>query len=915
MDTPFLDVFWSLASEESSTRREACVALTQQLLKKEPRQTEYAVRRLCRGLESTRRGAKEGFAAALALAVETDALRAQDVLREVQQQASKTGDKAEQRALDLAVLLGCLAIAKREPVRVVELALRILEKRKWLREVAARCCVEACPAGADAVRAWLGDRPIVEPEELALKLACGDHVDELDGPLTLAARVFPGIHVAWDVALATKGRKKLWKIVDEHASAGTLERRGVALLLAARVANDDPKALSPAVCACLAKASRKDSNSHLAPLARRILKQLAKEDKPDKWRIDVAASLLAADVDKALVEPFLTNVSEASYATALARVALETGSSGAVSSLRARDSAPARCAALVASARLACFDVDETGAESLATAHDVKLPFARRLATRAAARQDAPDPAKQADFWAVVAACFTAAPDKPAWLRAVLATRSVFVPPVSIESGDDLVSLWAACELAYGTTDEEARDVIQEALAQGSSSLVDEARRCCSLLAVAHDAPSARAARVVLGHAFSGLCAKLGVDAATIKYLVDVASGIDPDAEEDEDVDKDVEEEEEDEEEDDEEDDEEEDDAGEFDELRRKDEEEDVVMDDEAEEEDDIVLDDAGAAALLMEKNEAGSALLAARQAHRKAGRGEARKRELQLQLRVLDLVDRALKRSGEQCASATIEASMRFAHLVRELEGDDLPEARDLVKRLGGLGARLRSAKLGRAARDPDVRVAASLALTNVVELGGKAATALQVCHTTALCVRVFADGGTTDGPASTAASALERAAQLALGSKRPKVKLDVVKDCVKRAPALALRAVVRKLADLIDAAPSAFLKLEAVSLAKDLLHAAGKADYDVTPFAAGLAACLASVLGSDDAQKKTDRLRKVLDCAATLVARVGAPNELGVLRDAVAALADRWQPSPALSSLAAKVLGDAPPAKRRKV
>ena len=162
-------------------------------------------------------------------------------------------------------------------------------------------------------------------------MACGDDVDDLDGPLTLAARVFPGIHVAWDVALQVKGRKKLWKIVDQHASEGTLERRGVALLLAARVASDDPLALSPAVCACLAKASRKGSNSHLAPLARRVLKQLAKEDKPDKWRIDVAASLLAAGVDKVLVDPLLADVSEAAYATALARVALETGTSGAVS--------------------------------------------------------------------------------------------------------------------------------------------------------------------------------------------------------------------------------------------------------------------------------------------------------------------------------------------------------------------------------------------------------------------------------------------------------------------------------------------------------------------------------------------------------------------------------------------------------
>merc|ERR1719389_288265 len=163
------------------------------------------------------------------------------------------------------------------------------------------------------------------------------------------------------------------------------------------------------------------------------------------------------------------------------------------------------------------------------------------------------------------------------------------------------------------------------------------------------------------------------------------------------------------------------------------------------------------------------------RDAHRKAGRTDARRAELQLRLRALDLLERC---GGEEEA---LRALAPLSSLAAELEADSAPEAADLANRVGAL---LRG-RIGKAASKADDAAAAAATTTVLLmELRSRKRGPFADAAQAALnaCAAVLRRG--TDVQAhATAANAYEGAATEAFGSKKAKVPTKILKDCAAKA------------------------------------------------------------------------------------------------------------------------------------
>lgn len=817
-----LDCFWALA--DPSRRATAAATLTQHVLCHEECRV-YVVGRLVKGLQSSRSGARQGFGCALGCMLQFGAIEHSTVIAEATTQIHKCpkNDKAEMRVRELAFVLCCMLVndVKEETVSTL---LEIVEKRKWLKEAAARSLVSLCARQEQTkmrVAAWcssLSPNKAIEemsPEEVALRVISGSlslrddvSIQNLDRPLAHGARCFPQLHVAWEVVLSVTPPAlvpEVWKIVDAHASSGTLERRGAALVLAFQCAIDAKETpyLSPIVCGCMSRALRY-KGSHLAPLAQRLARRLGEEaaSKPDEWRVSVASSFLGAAFPEPVVKPLLEGVAESQYASLLVDLAFSgpdpTSRRRALFSLKARAkcSALVRSAALVVALRLAFFiGPPKKGALRKALGLD------NHLAAKLANPNAVADSSAVVEFWALVADCFSSVDDKAAWLHQVAIDAFSALNP-SLGGGVetvDLARLWALCELRYGRHDEDEKVLIEEFISKTPpGTTLEAAKRATSLLRIANGKASSHAARLVVAKFWANDCASLEMSTGALDYLVDVACAINPEQSH--------------ENEDNGDDEDDYDDSGD----EEEDQEVESLGDEEShdtlgEEDEDIVLDAAGLTEFFGNATEAESEMLSERRRHRKSGKLEASKLDLQFRLRVLDLAERAFRhaRSGsvDEIGVSAVRACGRFASTVRHLEHMAL--ARDLVKRIGVLVGRLRSIKLG--SRGIPLRTASAKVLAAVLSSmnnDDRPAAALVVMHACALAIRAFQNDHLRDAHLQTAISAYADALRDCLGNKRSGLRPQLFRDAVARAPGFAMVAFLPHLPDLIKTAPSAFLK-----------------------------------------------------------------------------------------------------------
>ena len=1046
MDGAFLDLFWSLASKGAATRNAAVASLLEKVQGGDEKMAAYALKRLMGGLLSPRDGARVGCATALTSLLRAGAVAPAAVVAHAQETLAPQGggggrsDKREARACDLAKLLAADCVARSgvddgdAVVFFVVAALELTRTRKWLRELGARCVAGLLPKAPEdryaaelkpALEATVGDLALahLDAEQLAVALAwrayaaargvagpaavpgawaAGDEL-ALEGPLGGASHVFPNVHVAWELVLATCGVAAggddggaapggsdygavVAPVLDAHASRGTLERRGTALVVALRALEGGaaPSAvLTETLCAFLAKTADK-ADGHLAPLAASALKRLAApEDRDSAWRLEAATALLerggggraAAKAVAALVGG-LDADDKRRHVRGLCAAALDEGGAPRTRALealaalaKARAAPGAADAAVAVAARVAFFGPGAAGRDGAALLR-LETPVAAGVAARPVEGASAAARGHAADVLYAVLADATKGPLAAEGLaplegfQEAMAAFSALPRVVALddEAADAVAGFVAAgagggvelralaalaaclCDHAAPGSEVESRVATVTAILEdcaaartadsGADASLMVARACVALLHCAHTHKASKLARDLVKKTWASAAAG-GVSDAAFSALVDAVSGREEDEEEEEE-----EEEEEDDEEDEEEldedavagllgtkcvpcksdplkiatgpggvrktessgddvDDEDDDDMDDEDDVSES---EMVVGGDGGDESEEDVLLEGDALAEYLEKEEENkdveAAMLAARQAGRKAGKQDAYRTDLQLKLRALDLLERCVGGDGD--GPRCLGALEPLAKLAMDLdEGPDVPEARDLAKRLAKLVEGKLGKACGRAPADQEAAVAGLLEglLEGLAQTPtGKGYFADVAARACCAASRALKDCADADARA-TAADAYAAALEDCFASKKSKLKTKLLKDCVARAPALAGPAFLGELPRLAAAAPSPFLAAEALGLLKDVFQAVETTDAQAD---AALDAC-AALVGRDDKMHKTDRLRVLLD-AAVAVARKHPGAKLAKVRKAAAKVA-AGHASSAVVALAAKL------------
>ncbi|CAH0370254.1 unnamed protein product [Pelagomonas calceolata] len=943
LDSAFLDLFWQLASASKKARTAAAAALDD-ALQQDASKAPYALKRLLGGLASPRDGARAGCACALAQLLRSEAVTADAVKEGCQtlyvRGGSSRQDKRDANAQDLGELLAAECLSRSgscDAATALYFCGRALDllKRKWLRELAARVF-------AGLIRRVDDDKDInqrldallasgLDADLLALALSAKRPVEDTD--LTClgaaAAQLFPRLHVAWEL-LIEDDYARVASVVDELAKSSSVERRGAALLVAAQALE---RGVSPSIVltdavapSLLSAAARGDAA--LGPVAGRALKRVvgAASDKP----LEVATLLLArggahassgagGKAVVALVEAcddadFAKHVKERA-ATAAA------GDASALTALAALARGPRGAAAfealLACAARVAFFGEAPIQGHEVSTVKCEADDDARRNAASIiyAALADrlkaAPLEAGGAALAPLEAFCDIVQELDGTGLERRAPRLEGSAPAGSDEDDAMTVVLRSLALLAVCLLDDTAPqgverpatakavlDDLEQALelrragdATDSESLLI-ARAAVALLGCAHAHGASRLARELVKRAWGLSCAQAPPSAAAYRVILCAVTG------------------------------EEEDDDDEEDESEEEDDEEESMMDESdvsdsemmagrdsvgfSELGDDVPLEDGDdievkgddVMALLEEVD--GEDARKERDAHRKAGRTDARRAELQLRLRALDLLERC---SGEDEA---LRALAPLSSLAAELETDSAPEAADLANRLGAL---LRG-RIGKAASKADDAAAAAATTTVLLtELRSRKRGPFADAAQAALnaCAAVLRRG--TDVQAhATAANAYEGAATEAFGSKKAKVPTKILKDCASKAPNIAAAAFLDKLPGWAAEAPSPFLAGEALALLDAL---AGRASEK---HAAAAFTALAS-LARDERFRKADRARALLETAKALAkARPGA--DASDFAAAATALAD-GHPSQAVRGLAAQFAASLPttaPVKKTK-
>ncbi|TMW69360.1 hypothetical protein Poli38472_001516 [Pythium oligandrum] len=313
----FLKLFWTLAESDVAARTTAAAQLIAQLqhLQQQKDSTpfdddvQYTLKRLVRGLASSRDAARQGFSAALSalLAAFPEAISLQstlDVLLEAMEvHANMKG--MEQREHMFGRLFGLLALhrsgrltqdedAQKITVAIVKELLEMSKWKKWLRE----SCVEGvltvlssvspklfvkelvseCSAlltgdvsafNAEQVALAVGIQHYIQEHKLkelsdakypALHLVRRKHIHSLAEPLKLSTSCYPRVHSAWfgifghlvsREAIDAELFQEAWNVLVENAllapATATHERKGLALKLFELVLPSLPSAVLRAI--------------------------------------------------------------------------------------------------------------------------------------------------------------------------------------------------------------------------------------------------------------------------------------------------------------------------------------------------------------------------------------------------------------------------------------------------------------------------------------------------------------------------------------------------------------------------------------------------------------------------------------------------------------------------------------------
>jgi len=965
MDGAFLDLFWQLASP-SKKARTAAAAQLDEALRTDPSIAPYALKRLLGGLASPRDGARVGCACALAAALRSGTIEPRDVAEQCQAQlrddrgGSARQDKRDANAQDLGELMAAEAVVrsgKSDEATASYFCGRALDllKRKWLRELGARVFaglidkVTDVTALAPRLDALLSEG--LDADLLALGMAwkrrgevdsivvtLEDALDgDLAGPLGAAAsQLFPRTHVAWEL-LIEDDYARAAPVLDELSKSSKVERRGAALLLAAKAleggAAPDAVLSEAVVPSLLSAVSRGDAA--LGPVASRALKDVirAAADRP----LEVATLLLARGGAHAAtgaggraVLALVEACDDADFAKHVqGRTAKAAAGDGtALTALAALAKGPLgetvfgpllACAARVAFfgerpaagkkgvAAVPCEADDQTRRNAAAVAYAVLADRLRALPLQAGGEALAPLEAFCASVQTLDASGLErraprldgAAPagsdadDAPTVVLRALALLAVCLLDDAVADGAD-----------RPMTAKAVLDDLAEALAlrRVGDATADEslliARAAVALLQCAHAHGASRLARELVKRAWALCCAQDPPSAAAYRVVLAAVTG---DEEEDEDEEETGDEEDEDEDEsmDDESD------VSDSELMTGRDSIGFSELGDDAPLEemgggDDIMIQSGDVMAMLEERD--GEDARKARDSHRKAGRVDARRAELQLRLRALDLLERC---GGEEDA---LQALAPLVALAAELEGDAAPEASDLGARVASL-MRGRLGKAAAKAEDAETAAATTAALLEELQQRKRGAFADAAQAALVSCAAVLRRGADVDATAA-AAAAYEAAAAEAFGSKKAKVPTKVLRDCASRAPAVAAAAFLDGLPGWAENAPSPYLAGEAIALLNELAPRASEAHA-----AAALGAL--TVLAQDEKFRKADRARALLETARALAkARPGA--DASAFAAAATTLAD-GHASQAVRVLAAQFASSLPtsagkPKKKRR-
>eukprot|EP00299_Pterocystis_sp_00344_P015649 c7826_g1_i1.p1 GENE.c7826_g1_i1~~c7826_g1_i1.p1 ORF type:complete len:1219 (-),score=310.28 c7826_g1_i1:21-3677(-) len=281
MSKTVLDQFWGLASLDQKQRIRSCRLLISALKKSQESLTPgelsgditYSLRRLVRGLSSSRDGARQGFSMALIeLLKEFPFISADDVLSQVKESTTitKSIHGQEERDMLFGRLFGLSALFKAGRLRdasdailrgVVTELQTLANKKSFLNEVAHSllCDIVAefpeasLPLLTEVLVSTFADTEIgkLSAERFALGLALEkrlgtslyrkpllhkSHFEEINPILLDSCQTHPRIHMLWkhilnDLSSSDKRFTALWPQLTDKLATSTVERRSLCLSL------------------------------------------------------------------------------------------------------------------------------------------------------------------------------------------------------------------------------------------------------------------------------------------------------------------------------------------------------------------------------------------------------------------------------------------------------------------------------------------------------------------------------------------------------------------------------------------------------------------------------------------------------------------------------------------------------------
>jgi hypothetical protein len=236
----FLKCFWDLAADDAIVRVRAEDSVLQHLRRASSDDLDYAVKRLVKGLCSSRASARLGFSACLALVLSThEAVTTDEVLALCDDCTRISGSTKgmDERDLMFGKLFCYLALIRagrlqsKETLMLLDRVLDLHSKRGWIKEVTvealllfqtAVAATSVAPVVLDRL-AELVDEPLTELAAWQISLRLGlqpflaehpsigvtlckidllmnpeEHLDAISATLLAATAGFPKLHRVWD---------------------------------------------------------------------------------------------------------------------------------------------------------------------------------------------------------------------------------------------------------------------------------------------------------------------------------------------------------------------------------------------------------------------------------------------------------------------------------------------------------------------------------------------------------------------------------------------------------------------------------------------------------------------------------------------------------------------------------------------